>query len=343
MKAAVYKAKNQPLVIEDIPRPVPGPGQVLVQVKACGICGSDIHASEADWTPTDIVMGHEFSGVVAELGDGVDGWCIGQRVVPLPQISCGKCAACAAGSASDCENLEIIDYNPKYNGGYAEYIVVGQADMLALPPEIGFEEAAALEPLAVALDSVRRAKLQIGDAVLIVGAGPIGLAIAQWTKYFGIAHVVVSEMNPRRLEIAQKMGATAIIDAGQETDVIAAFETESGTRPGIIFEAVGVPGLIQRCIEMAKPRTKIVVVGVCQQADLFEPLQCTLKALDLIFPFGYSVSDYEFILELMQQGRITASPLISHKISLEQLPEMFEKLRKPADECKVIVQPTRGF
>lgn len=338
MKAAVYKEKGKPLVLEEIPIPQPGPGQVLIQVKACGVCGSDLHAVKADWTPTNIVMGHEFSGVVAELGEGVTGCQIDDRVLPLPQVSCGVCKACVAGNTLQCEKWEPIDYNPKYNGGYAQYLVVGELDAVPLPDRIGFIEAAALQPMAVGLNSVRSAGLTIADQVLIVGGGPIGLAIASWAQFFGCAHVVVSELVEMRRRVALRMGATAAIDAGRETDVITAFESITGLRPTVIFEAVGIPGMIQHCIGMADPGTRIVVAGMCQETDRFEPMQCTLKHLQLIFPYFFTIEEYGYTLEMMKQGRIDPTPMITRTISLEKLPLMIETMKTLGDQIKVIVE-----
>ena len=337
MRAAIFRSKGQPLVIENIPIPQPGPGQVLVEVKACGICGSDIHAVKADWTPENIVMGHEFSGVVAAIGEGVKGCRVGDRVLPLPQVSCGKCTACLTGNTFECSTWEPIDYNPKYNGGYAEYVVVGELDAIALPDNIDFVDAAALQPMAVGLNTVRRAGLTIDDQVLIIGGGPIGLAIAQWARFLGISHVVVSEMLENRGEVALQMGATGTIDPMQDKDVSAAFERIAGKRPTVIFEVVGIPGMIQRCVEMAEPRSRIVVVGMCQETDRFEPMQCILKHLDLIFPYFFQISEYRYVLEMMKQSRIDPSPMITHTIKLDELPEMIEAMGKPADQIKVIV------
>lgn len=339
MKAVVYVKKSSPLVLKELPKPEPGPGQIRIQVKACGVCGSDIHASEADWTPTNIVMGHEFAGLVDAVGEDVTRWRPGDRVAPLAQISCGSCAACRAADDRPCENPEVIDYNPKRGGAYAEYTIVGARDALPLPDKLSFEEAAAIEPLAVGLDAVRRTRLTEEDSVLIIGGGPIGLSITQWARFFGARDVVVSELNPARLEIAKAMKATGTIDASSSPDTIQAYLELTGRKPSVIIEAVGVPGMIQRCIEMAEPESRIVVVGVCQATDTFEPMQCILKSLTLIFAYGYSTDDYAYIIELLGDGQLTAKPLISHRVSLDELPEAFEALRKPQDQIKVIVEP----
>lgn len=339
MKAAVYVEKSRPLVLKELPKPDPGPGQIRVRVKACGVCGSDIHASEADWTPTNIVMGHEFAGIVDAIGDGVTRWRPGDRVAPLAQISCGSCAACRAGNERPCEKPEIIDYNPERGGAYAEYTIVGAPDALPLPDALSFDEAAAIEPLAVGLDAVRRARLTEEDSVLIIGGGPIGLTITQWARFFGACDVIVSELNPARLKIAEAMSATGTIDASSSPNTIQAFADLTGRKPTVIIEAVGAPGMIQRCIEIAEPDSRIVVVGVCQTTDSFEPMQCILKSLTLIFAYGYSTEDYAYIIELLGSGELTAKPLISHRVSLDELPKAFEALRRPHDQIKVIVEP----
>lgn len=339
MLAAVFKAKSQPLVLEERAMPVPKDYQVRIKVKACGICGSDIHAAEADWTPSNIVMGHEFSGVIDAVGSKVTKWKLGDSVVPLAQISCGECRFCKDGISSECIALESIDYNPKYNGAYAEYCLVGEGDCLGMPSTISYAEAAAVEPLAVGLDAIRRAKVSASDSILIIGAGPIGLTITQWAKFVGARNVIVSELNPVRLAKASEMGATGVIDASKSLDPVASFEALTGRKPTIIVEAVGIPGMIQKCIEMAEPNSRIIVVGVCQSTDTFEPLQCILKSLQLVFCYGYTTADYTYILDMLDTKRISALPLISDEISLSELPLVFEKMKTPKGEIKVIVAP----
>lgn len=339
MTAAVYQNRGEPLTLEQRPVPKPGPHQLLVRVRAVGICGSDIHASDADWTPTGIIMGHEFAGEVVALGPDVKGWTIGDRVLPMPTLSCGTCPACLAEDFPRCTAQQTLDYNPAYGGAYAEYTVVGAHDSLPLPKAVDFDAAAAVEPLAVGYDAVRRAQLRPDDRALIIGAGPIGLTIAQWCRHFGLADVVVSEPNAARRALAESLGATATIDPHEVDDVAGAFTESAGAPASLIFEAVGAPGMIQHCVAMAADASRIVVVGVCMATDSFEPMMAIQKRLQLQFTLGYSLDDYRLILRLLGQGRIQALPLVSHRIDLSQLPERFEALRKPGDEIKVIVNP----
>lgn len=339
MKAAVFRSQGSPLEIEDFPCPQAGRGEVLIRIKACGVCGSDIHALDSDWLQPGVVMGHEFAGVIAGLGEGVSTWRVGQRVAPLSQISCGECQQCREKNFSDCLDIQYLDYNLQCNGGYSEYVVVGQNDILPLPDSVSFAEAASMEPLAVALGAVKHAGITASDNLLIVGAGPIGLCIAQWARFLGTNHIVVSELNPTRRALAGQFGATVTLDAGIEADIMLAAERETGIRPNVIVEAVGIPGMIQRCIEMAEKKSKLLIVGVCQAEDVIQPMDAILKSLSIYFPFGYSVKDYGFILQQIEQGKIAAQPLISHRIGLDELPQMFTAMRTPSDQIKVIVEP----
>jgi threonine dehydrogenase-like Zn-dependent dehydrogenase len=342
MRAASLERKNAPLRIVPIPVPTPKAGQVLIRVQACGICGSDLHAAQADWTPTPIVFGHEYAGEVAALGPAVEQLAIGQRVAPLSQITCGNCAWCRSGKSAQCPDFELIGFSRNYNGGYAEYVLASAHEVLSLPAEVSFAEAAALEPLAVGLDAVRHGGIRPGDHVLIIGGGPIGLSVATWARYFGAAHIVVSEPNSVRRAKALEMGATHVIDPGVERDVASAFRERAGVLPNVIVEAVGRPGMISACIDLAPPRAMIIVVGLCQEPDTFEPRKAVFKALSMTFPCGYSLSDYAFILQMLQQERVRAFPLISHRITLDALPQMFAAMQSaPTDQIKVIVEPAR--
>ncbi|MDE0063284.1 MAG: alcohol dehydrogenase catalytic domain-containing protein [Gammaproteobacteria bacterium] len=339
MKAVVFKRVGQPLVLEERPEPEIKSDQLLVRVKTAGVCGSDLHASEQNWTPANIVMGHEFAGEVVAVGKDVTGWSVGDRAVPLAKLVCGECTNCIRNDYTNCENSEVIGFSPNADGGFAEYARISAATALHLPDGLEYLDAAIVEPLAVGYNAVRIAELKMNDSVLIVGAGPIGLCIAQWCKHFGVTDVAVSELNTARLSLAIETGANILIDGNKVDDPAAEFKRITGRNPSVIVEAVGVPGMIQRCIEIAAMHTRIVVVGVCFGYDQFQPMLCFEKRLKLIFAAGYSVDDFAEILKLMDQGRISGKPLVSHRIRLEELPDMFERMRRPTDQIKVIVEP----
>ena len=339
MKSVMFKGVDSPLAVEYLGVPEPGPKQIQIKVRACGICGSDLHFTQNPNSPKNVVLGHEFSGEVVKAGSDVKRWSVGDRVVPLAMTTCGTCENCVTGRNFYCRNGTALGFNPDYNGAYSEYVVVGEHDAIRLPAGVSYAEGATVEPLAVGYDAVRKARLAPSESVLIIGAGPIGLCIATWARHFGAPHVVVSERVSSRLDVAMQMGATATIDASEEKDVMAAFKRMTGTRPAVIFEAVGVPGMIQQCVDMARPESRIVVVGVCAKPDTFKPSTCIHKRLELIFTLGYSIQDFESIVTFLSQKRINVAPMIRHRISLEEVPDTVTAMYAPTDQVKVIIEP----
>lgn len=339
MQAAVFEKIGSPLKIEELPDPQIGPGELLIRIKSCGICGSDIHAtSEAPGLPKGTVLGHEFAGEVVKVGEEVGNkWQVGDRVCSLPFISCGKCKACLAGNGHRCAKTKATGFG-QVGGAYSEYARVGAFEALRLPDNVTFQEGALVEPLSVGLNAVNKSRMQRGDDVLVLGAGPIGLSAMIWAKFFGARNVVVSEKNETRLKLAEKLGATATIDANKG-GVIGQFNKITGRPPSIIFEAVGAPGILQQCITMAPPDGRIVCLGVHSKPDQFMPLMAILKEVNIQFILGYTRKDFEFTIDMLSSKRIDARPMITQTVDLKRLPDMFEMLRKPTDQCKVLIEP----
>jgi (R,R)-butanediol dehydrogenase/meso-butanediol dehydrogenase/diacetyl reductase len=339
MRAAVFQGAGKPLAIEEVADPTPGDGELLVRVKDCGICGSDLHAAEMPGAlPPGTVMGHEFAGEVVEVGREARGeWKPGERVCALPYIACGRCRACLNGDGMRCERIRATGLG-QLPGAYAEAVLVGAHEALRLPAPVGFREGATVEPLAVGLHAVHESRLQAGERVLVIGAGPIGLVTARWARFFGARDVVVSERAESRRALAAAFGATAVIDPGPEPLGVA-FEKAAGGPPDVIFECVGVPGLLQECILTAPVRGRIVVVGVCMQPDTIMPGLAILKEVALKFVVGYLKQDFAFTLEMLDAERIDPQPMITSTVGLDRLPEAFEALRTTKTECKVLLEP----
>ncbi len=339
MRAAVFKGLGQPLVIEEVPDPQPTPTDLVVRVKSCGICGSDLHASDVPpGMPPGTVMGHEFAGEVVEVGAQAAGdWKAGDRICALPYIGCGHCAACLSGDGTQCSKIQATGLG-QIPGAYAEYVRVGAHETLRLPESLDFDAGATVEPLAVGLHAVRQSRLEPGANVLVIGAGPIGLATALWARFFGARSVVVSEMAPARLERAAAFGATHGIDASKE-NVPAAFAKVAGAAPDILFECVGVPGMLQQCIMMAPARSRIVVVGVCMQTDTIFPAMAILKELSLHFVVAYHRDDFAFTLDMLDAERIASQPMVTDHVGFDGFSAAFEALKKPTTQCKVILNP----
>lgn len=334
MKAAVLNALGQPLAIESIPDPTPGPGEVIVQVARCGICGTDLHIAEDPifQTPAGAVLGHEYAGEIVAVGSGVTAVKAGGRVAVLPVRGCGICASCLAGEAAWCREMRIE------GGGYAEYSVVSQQQCLNLPGTITLEDGALVEPLAVALHGVTLSGLQPGARVLVIGAGPIGLATAFWARRLGAGRVAVTASSTRRAALAQEMGATVFVDP---SDSLAdAARQALGDLPDLVFECVGKPGLIARAIECVRPRGTVVVLGLCTATDSFMPFTTIVKEVRIQAAMLYRMRDFEVAADTLDSGAVAPRSMITDTVSLDALPAAFDALRQQrTTQCKVMVNP----
>ena len=345
MKAAVLQSIGSPLVLEDIPDPEPGPSDLILRVGACGICGTDLHMSEntdpnVGWRVLHpgCVMGHEFAGEVMEVGREARGhWHAGDRVTALPWIGCGECPACLAGRGFRCAK-GLMRASAALPGAYAEYCRVGSGEAFRLPDSVSFQEGALVEPLAVGLNAVRRARLRPGDSVLIVGAGPVGLSVALWCRFYGAQNIVVSDLVAARAERSLALGATAAVDASRD-DVAAQAAAAAGGPPGVVFDCVGVPGSLQLAIDYAPTDARIVIVGLCMAGDHLFPTKALVKELDISFAFIYRQEDFATVVHLLGEGRIDAAPMISDRVDLADFSAAFEDLKQPNTQIKVMLEP----
>ncbi|GMG88364.1 zinc-binding dehydrogenase [Biformimicrobium ophioploci] len=342
MKAAVFKEVGQPLSIETVADPVPAASELVMKVAYCGICGTDLHATREGLTTACCgqILGHEFVGEIAEVGrEAVGDWKVGDRVCALPFIGCGKCVACATGQFFQCTNKKVSGVDDQ--GGFADYVTSGCRETILLPDELDLETAALVEPLAVSLHAVRVAGLKAGQRVLVMGAGPIGLTVALWAKFFGARDVVVSELADTRAALARKMGATHVIKpdlTAGSAGLLEQFSDLTGGAPDIIFECVGAPGLLQQCMEIAPYGGKIIPVGVCEQPDSVMPFLGLIKELNVQFAIAYTKDDFETSIAMLAEKRIDISPMITDVIALDDLPGVFEALRTPSHQCKVLAK-----
>lgn len=345
MKAAVFHGAGRKLAIETVPDPTPGPGDLILRVRACGICGSDLHFADLhDATggvkplPAGTVMGHEFAGDVVAIGQDVkDRWEIGARVTAMPAIGCGKCLACLSGRGMRCTGGQAIGLG-LIPGGYAEYVRVGGFESFRLPESVDDAAGAMVEPLAVGLHAVNAAKIAAGDSVLVIGAGPIGLAVALWCRFFGARHVLVSDLVKSRLDRAADFGATGCIEASHEEVVPRSIQL-AGERPGVVFDCVGVPGSQQLAMHYAPVDGRVVIVGVCMQADGILPIMGIGKELQINYVLAYRLQDFAFTVQMLAAGRIDPRPMLSGTVGLDAFPTAFEALKTSKQDCKVLLQP----
>ncbi len=345
MRAAIFQGVGRPLAVTTVPDPEPGPAELVLAVRACGICGSDLHLTEvADGAggmtplPLGAVLGHEFSGEVAAVGRAVAGrFRLGDRVTALPYIACGSCASCLAGQGHRCPAVASTGLG-RLGGAYAEYMRVGVHETLPLPSEVGHRAGALVEPLAVGLHAVDRSGLRAGETALVVGAGPIGLAVTIWARFFGAQEVIVVDLSPARLDHAARLGATATIDAARE-DVVAAVKRHSGRRAEVVLDCVGVPGSQQLAMDYAGTNGRIAVVGVCMQPDRVLPVKAITKELDVRYVFGYGKRDFTVTIDMLARGRIDPSALLGDAVGWDAFPAAFDALRTDKSRIKVMLEP----
>ena len=323
MKAAVFSKPGEPLTIQEVARPEISDDEMLVKVARCGICGTDIHASRTGpfMAPPNTIFGHEFSGEIVETGKNITAFSVGDRVTSLPFIG-----------------DKTIGLG-QITGAYSEFVKVGESLVVALPDGIDDQQGALVEPLAVGLHSVKMAGSVAEKDVLIIGAGPIGLTCAIWCRFFGAKNVVISEMSPARLDMAKEFGFTDFVNPKE--DVSAQFMAIAGAAPEVQFECVGAVGLMQECITRAPKRGLIMGIGVCDNPDTIVPLMAFGKELRIQWAVGYDKEDFEFSIEMMQANRIDATPMVTNVVSLAEVPGIFEELRSPTNQCKVIIDLTR--
>jgi len=339
MRAAVYLEKNKPLAVQTVADPTPAPGQVVLAVKGAGICGSDLHMVQYGFAAPGQVLGHEFAGEIVALGAGApSGLKVGDRVTALPVFPCHECEACRAGLVGLCPGSKIVGTTLMTQGAYAEFTAVSGEYVQKLPDGVSYSEGAMVEPLAVGRHTVSRGEIKKGEAVLILGGGPIGAAATIFARQAGAQHVVVSEPSEMRRERVRELGATAAIDPKTQ-NVGEAFEAIAGRRPHVIYECVGAPGLFAQAIDLAGLRARVVVAGVLFEEERFSALPALAKEVSVIYAQMYTERDFEDVINMIARNEIDVKPMHTATVSLNQLPDAFESLRGAPQHCKVILDP----
>jgi len=334
MKAAVFKGVGKPLSIESVPDPTPGPGDLVLKVGRCGICGTDLHMTDghAETFPEQSIIGHEFAGEVVAVGPDVERYRVGDIVAALPIIGCGKCGACLSGETMWCEHgMNGIA------GGFGQYAIAKAHASIKLPNSLSLEDGALVEPLAVSLHGVSLAQLAPGARVLVQGAGAIGLGAAYWSKRLGAGKVAVTARSNRGESFAMQMGADVFISG--EDDLPRRVTEALGGPPDVIFECVGVPGMIAQAVNLVRARGTVVILGNCMLPDTFYPAQAMFKQVRLQGSMVYSVQEFETVARSLDAGHVEPRAMVTETIGYDQLPETFEALRGRHHQCKVMVAP----
>lgn len=380
MKAVVVR--DGVLEVAEVPTPVPGPGQIRLRVTRAGICGSDLHVRHAADASAEVaaevgypdfmrrsdavIMGHEFTGTVDEYGPGCRRrWKPGQPVVSLPLIRDGG-------------EIHMTGLSTRAPGAYAEYVLVSEDATMPVPAGVDPDLAALTEPLAVAHHAVRRGSVARGDTAVVIGCGPIGLAVIHMLKSAGVRRVIASDFTESRRDLARRCGADLVVDPAVESPwsvlgsgfvtsapalygagldalhdlrkvpgvpwwsaMSVAQRLGAGPRGAVVFECVGVPGVIEDIVTHAPFRSRVVVVGVCMQPDTFRPTMASNKEIDLRFSFCYDPVEFRQALHLIARGRVDPRPLLTGVVGLSGVTDAFDRLAAPnGTDAKILVDPT---
>jgi len=333
MKAVTFQGLHTPLAFEEIADPTPGEGELVVKVGRCGICGSDLHMTEdaAYGCKHGDVLGHEFAGEVVALGKSTTGKKVGDLVSVIPLKSCGSCEHCRKGAVQWCTGFGL------QGGGYAEYAVTRPNQCMTLPADLTLADGAIIEPLAVALHGINLSGLKTGDKVLVLGAGPIGLAVAFWAKRYGAGRVAVQDISDWQQARALDMGADAFV-VDPENPVESAVQGLGG-EADIVFECVGILGLIDQAVHQVRPDGTIVLLGLCTKPDTIHTFPMLSRQVKLVTSAFFTVQEYEASLAALEQGAIEPRLLVTDTISLTETPDVFESLKKRTKQCKVMIAP----
>ncbi len=334
MRAAVMQGLHVPLAVETVPDPTPAPGELVVRVGRCGICGSDLHMTEdpAFGRQAGDVIGHEFAGEVVALGREVEGFRTGDLVSVIPLRGCGACPSCLSGETAWCSKGMMLQ-----GGGYAEYALTTPGQCVALPQSASLADGALVEPLAVALHGIALSGLKPSDKVLVLGAGPIGLAVAFWARRLGATRVVVQDIADHQQDRALAMGATGFVT--DRVDPVGAAERALGGKADIVFECVGLPGLIAQAVDQVRIKGTVVILGLCSQPDSFVPFVALSKEVRLQTSAFFTRQEYEMALDVLDAGAAEPRAMITDTITLTDVPTVFESLRQRTHQCKVMIAP----
>jgi L-iditol 2-dehydrogenase len=345
MKACVLHGIGD-LRREDVAKSVPKAGEALIAVRACGVCGSDIPRVFSKGTyhfPT--IPGHEFAGEVMDVAPGADKSLIGKRVAVFPLIPCRKCPSCEIGAYAQCSDYDYL--GSRSDGAFAEYVCAPVWNLLPAPDAVSFAEAAMVEPAAVAAHALRRAGIDIGDVVLIFGAGPIGVMLAMWALIWGAGETLLADVDERKLEFARSLGFSRLVNPIK--DDVAGWLREIAPRGAdVVIEASGSAAAFEQCMTSARAFGKVVLMG-----NPVDEMRLSQKAywailrneLQVFGTWNSSFSnlpknEWALSLDWMASGRLDVKPLISHRVSLDELSDALVMMRdRTAFFNKVICEP----
>ena len=341
MKAVAITGERTTAVVT-MDRPVPGAGEVLLDVSYCGVCGSDLHmlALPAGILPAGHVLGHEFTGVIAELGQQVGGWAVGDRVAVLPMIACGECAACRAGHPNLCATGLAHGPGLGRQGGYAESVAVPAGMLHRLPATVSDADGALIEPLAVAIRAVRLSDAVPDDRVCVLGAGSIGMLTVAVLQARGFGRIAVVEPVPGRRSAVQRLGIAAVAPDAALSDVPPLLD---GEPPSVVIDTTGHPAGAPLAVQLLRPAGRLTIVGMPAEPSPIDLTTLAFKELTVRGSLCYDESDFAEALGHIAAGRIPCRQIITATVSLDDAPAVLADLATGATrQVKVLLRPGSG-
>jgi 6-hydroxycyclohex-1-ene-1-carbonyl-CoA dehydrogenase len=328
MRAAMFMGGGRPLELRIVPRPTPGPGELLVGIVACGLCHSDLHYLDHG-TPTfkapPLILGHEISGTVVDAGPGVSPQRIGEGVVLSSISTCGACIACRTGRENQCAEQRMIGNS--VDGGLTEYVVWPARDAFTVPPELPLEDASVIaDALTTAYHAVvRRGRLVAGETVAIFGCGGVGLSAVQVAALTG-ARVIAIDIDPKKLALARAFGAELTYDA-KDPDLVKALKRATVGGPDLAIEAIGKPEVQEQALSVIRTGGRLVLLGFAAKPMSVQGGRVTFRELEIIGTLGCRNVDFPVVIDLVRRGKLAITPLVSHRHRLEEVNAGFDALR----------------
>ncbi len=341
MKAAVFTGIKT-IEIQQVPTPTPKSNEVLIKVRAVGVCGSEVHAflGTHPFRKPPAIMGHEVSGDIVEVGSEVRGFHPGDRVIVEPQISCGHCLYCQSGDYHLCTSKVIMGV-PAWPGGFGEYVTAPAQTLIKLPDSFSYEEGAVVEPLAVGIASARKARVQLGDSALVLGSGTIGLCCIAAARAAGATNIIATDAYDFNLELARKVGATAAFNVRKDNN-LAQLVAEQARPEGVdvAFVTAGFSAVLNQAMAHVRKMARVMVVALFDEPiTVPEPFLIGGKELELVGVHMYVRKDFETAIDLISSGAVNAKAMVTHVLPIEEAQRALELVHgKTEDNAKVILK-----
>lgn len=343
MRAGIITGKGRFELVE-VGEPAPTPSQVVVAIELCGICGSEVHAYQEGWPYAPGICGHEWVGRIVEVGAEVDRFRADMRVVGARAPGCGACVECRAGLPQFCRVAasEYWGRQAPSSGGFAPYLTLSANRLIPVPDGVEADQAALIEPAAVALHAIRRSRLAVGDVACVVGCGPIGLMAIQCARAAGAGTVIAVEPDEGRRALAVELGADVAVAPGAELWAVVDEHT-GGLRADIAFDCAGIPQTLQQSVDMVRQGGSVCMVGVAGGEATIHPMRWMMKEVTVDTSIVFTLDEMAIAAGLVADGRIRTVELVASTITLDDLPKTIEDLAsKRTDAIKILVDPSAG-